>query len=163
MAYIYQATNKVNGKRYIGQTTYDKLSKRINTHWHYAKTSGSNLPFPNALRKYGRENFNWSILEECDKEVRGEREVYWIDKVKPEYNATKGGDGGTLGNPCSDETRKLISKGVSKKVKCIDTEEVFDSLQEASEWAGVSVGMISYACSGKRKTAGGYKWALINN
>ena len=121
MAYIYQATNKVNGKKYIGQTTYDKLRKRIGTHWHYAKTSGSNLPFPNALRKYGKDNFYWIVLEECNTEERGEREVYWIDKVKPEYNATKGGDGGSLGNPCSDKTKKLISEGVSKKVKCLDT------------------------------------------
>ena len=162
MAYIYQATNKVNGKKYIGQTTYDKLRKRIGTHLHYAKTSGSNLPFPNALRKYGRENFDWTILEECDKEIRGEREIYWIDKIKPEYNVTLGGDGGTLGNPCSEETKLKISKSVSKSVINIDTEEVFDSLQEAADFANVSVSMISYTCSGKRKSAGGYRWRLLD-
>ena len=163
MAYIYQATNKVNGKKYIGQTTYDKLRKRIGTHLHYAKTSGSNLPFPNALRKYGRENFDWTILEECDKEIRGEREVHWIDKIKPEYNATLGGDGGTLGHPCSEEKKRKLSKAVSKPVINLDTGEIFDSMADAAASVNVCVAMISFACSGKKKAAGGYRWSKINS
>jgi group I intron endonuclease len=162
MAYIYQATNKINGKKYIGQTSYDKLRKRIHTHLWYAKHKGSNLPFPNALRKYGKENFDWEILEECDNSIKGEREVYWIEKVKPEYNATKGGDGGSLGKPCSEEKKKLIAKGVSKRVQCVETGEVFNSLQEASDWAKVSVATISYACTGTLKTGGGYRWIRLS-
>lgn len=161
MAFIYRAVNKTNGKSYIGQTTYERLSQRINTHWWYANNKNTNLPFPNALRKYGRESFTWEILEECDTDQRGDREVFWIDKIKPEYNATLGGDGGTLGRPCSEETRNKISKGNSKKVINLDTGEVFDSLQDAAEFAGVSVGLISCVCSGKKKSAGGYKWSRM--
>lgn len=119
----------------------------------------TNTPFPYALIKYGRDRFDWIVLEECSKEDQGAREMYWIDKIKPEYNVTLGGDGGTLGHPCGEETREKISKAVAKSVVCLDTEEVFDSMQEAADFAGVSVGMISYACSGKRKTAGGYRWS----
>ena len=161
MAFIYQAVNKVNGKSYIGQTTYNKLYKRINTHWWYANRRDNNLPFCNALRMYGKKGFDWIVLEECSKEDRGAREMYWIDKIKPEYNVTTGGDGGRSGIPCGEETRAKISKAVAKSVVCLDTEEVFDSMQEAADFAGVSVGMISYACSGKRKTAGGYRWTLM--
>jgi len=160
VAFIYQAVNKENGKSYIGQTTYKKLRSRISTHIHYALHGGNNLPFCNAIRKYGRDAFDWIILEECSKEDRGVREIYWIDKIKPEYNVTLGGDGGSYGIPCSEETRKKISKAVAKSVINLDTEEVFDSLQEAADFAGVSVSMISMACSGRRKTAGGYQWTL---
>ena len=162
MAYIYQATNKINGKKYIGQTTYDKLRKRITTHIWYAKHKESNLPFSNAIRKYGKENFDWTILEECDPSVRGEREIFWIEKVKPEYNSTKGGDGGTLGRPCSEKTKKLISQKVGKRVKCIENEKVFNSIKEASEWAHCSTASISYNCIGKLKTAGGYTWVKLS-
>ena len=65
------------------------------------------MPFPNALRKYGRNNFLWEIIEETKKDNNGEREIYWIDTLKPQYNATLGGDGGRLmyaSNPTSTWT-----------------------------------------------------------
>ena len=143
MAYIYKATNNVNGKCYIGQTTYDKLYKRINTHWWYANNRDTNLPFSNALRKYGREGFTWEILEECDTDQRGDREVFWIDKIKPEYNATLGGDGGTLGHPCPEHVKEATRQARIVKVKDTHTGKVYNSQTEASEDTGVMVSSIS--------------------
>jgi transposase len=48
-----------------------------------------------AMRKYGRENFSFQILEECPEEQLAEREIYWIEKLntyKEGYNETRGGD-----------------------------------------------------------------------
>ena len=143
VAYIYQATNKVNGKKYIGQTTYDKLHKRINTHMWYAKHKDTNIPFSNALRKYGKDGFTWEILEECDKSVRGDREIYWISKLKPEYNATLGGDGGTLGRPCPEHVKEACRQSRIIKVKDKRTGKVYNSLGEAEEDTGVLVSSIS--------------------
>ena len=159
MAFIYRAVNIENGKSYIGRTSYNRLRQRESTHWWYAKNKPHNHPFPNALSKYGRDAFDWIVLEECSKEEQGVREVYWIDKIKPEYNVTLGGDGGSYGIPCSEEKKKILSKAVAKPVINLDTEEVYDSLQDAADFAGVSVSMISMVCSGKRKTAGGYRWS----
>ena len=39
-----------------------------------------------ALLHYGHENFSLEILEYCDKKVIIEREQYYIDLIKPEYN-----------------------------------------------------------------------------
>lgn len=47
-----------------------------------------------AMRKYGVENFEVSLIEETDNPE--EREVYWIEQkrsFKNGYNATLGGDG----------------------------------------------------------------------
>jgi len=159
MAYIYQATNKVNGKKYIGQTSYLKLYKRINTHWWYANNRNSNLPFPNALRKYGKKGFDWIILEECSKEEKGEREVYWINKVKPEYNATLGGDGGTLGRPCPKHVKEATRQSRIIKVKDNTTGKIYNSMKEAEEDTGVLVSSISRSIRKGVKR----RWSKINN
>jgi group I intron endonuclease len=39
-----------------------------------------------ALLKYGHSNFSLNILEYCEKDVLIEREQYYIDLIKPEYN-----------------------------------------------------------------------------
>lgn len=47
------------------------------------------------MRKYGRENFTFSILEECQEEDLKKREIYWIaklDSYHTGYNETYGGD-----------------------------------------------------------------------
>jgi group I intron endonuclease len=143
MAFIYKATNKQNGKFYIGQTSYNKLNKRIACHIHYANNSNSNLPFPNALRKYGRNGFIWEILEECDKEKRGEREIFWIKELNPHYNATLGGDGGTLGRKCPEHVKEATRKSRIVSVKDRTTGKIYNSMKEAKEDTGVLESSIS--------------------
>jgi len=143
MAYIYKATNKFNGKFYIGQTTYSKLSKRIACHIHYALNSNSNLPFPNALRKYGRNGFDWEIIEECKREERGEREIYWIDKLNPDYNVTLGGDGGTLGRPCPEHVKEATRQSRIVAVRDRTTGKEYPSMKEARADTGVLESSIS--------------------
>ena len=94
MAYIYQITNDINGKIYIGKTEYS-VEKRFKEHCTDAfKERNFNRPLYAAMRKYGIEHFHIEILEETDEaEIR---EVYWIEQkqsFKKGYNATKGGDG----------------------------------------------------------------------
>ncbi|WNL51065.1 intron-encoded endonuclease [Synechococcus phage S-CREM2] len=156
MAFIYKATNNKTGKSYVGRTSYARLSARIANHYYQARHKDHNIPFHNALRKYEREDFDWTILEECGKEEAGSREIYWIEQVNPEYNATRGGDGGTYGRECSEETRKKIAEGVGKKVRCIDTGVVYESAYEATRQTGLSG--ISRCCRGYSKTSGGLRW-----
>ena len=52
----------------------------------------------------------------------------------------------------SEESRNKISKANSKKVRCITTNEIFNSLKEASEKYNTS--HISKCCKGKIKSAG---------
>ena len=86
--YIYETTNLVNNKKYIGQHRAEKFDE---------KYVGSGKYLWNAIRKYGIENFECKIIEECDsREQLNEREIYWISfynavKSKNYYNITKGG------------------------------------------------------------------------
>lgn len=103
MLYIYKFTNKENGKTYIGQT--NNIEKRKRGHKSESfnpKSSGYNLPFHAAIRKYGWDNFDFEILEEVDddfgREYLNEREIFFINHYKSlkdqnGYNISEGGQG----------------------------------------------------------------------
>ena len=60
---IYKATNKKNGKVYVGQTT-NTLERRKRGHKDRAKNTNYNSHFHNAIRKYGFDVFKWEIIGE---------------------------------------------------------------------------------------------------
>jgi group I intron endonuclease len=120
---IYKATNKVNGKAYIGQTT-SSLKKRISSHWQQARyEKRANSAFQNALLKYGLDGFVVETIEECATvEELNDRERHWIatlDTVSPNgYNIEPGGGHFPMseatkaklrGRKLSPETRQLLS------------------------------------------------------
>lgn len=88
---IYKTTNLINGKIYIGQNRTCVPSYL-----------GSGKLITEAILKYGRENFEKTILEECQTiEQINERERYWISYYnstdrKIGYNISPGGE--TFGN-----------------------------------------------------------------
>ncbi len=81
---IYKTTNLINGNFYVGQD-----SKNDPTYL------GSGILLNRAIEKYGQENFKKEIIESCNNKVQlNDREIFWIDKLKPVYNIAKGGSGG---------------------------------------------------------------------
>jgi group I intron endonuclease len=147
MAFIYKATNTHNGKIYVGRTSKPKLRMRVDSHVWYAKNSNCNIPFANALKKYGKKGFLWEILEECSKEDAGSKEIYWIDKLKPQYNVTLGGDGGTYGKCCPDHVKEATRKARSKPVVDNTTGIIYPNAVEASKSTGVMKSSISRSCN----------------
>ena len=109
---IYKVTNKINGKVYIGQ------SVDIGRRWHQHMTAEDDIYFHKAIQKYGVENFEWEVIEQCKKKDLDEREIYWIeyyDSFNNGYNCTKGG-GGCNGAPlhqCSGEANSNWKGGIS--------------------------------------------------
>lgn len=99
MGLIYKVVNRINGKIYVGLTR-KALEERKKLHIHAAKYSRHYSLFHKAIRKYGAENFEWSILEECNDELLSKREQHYILENKswvrhPEtngYNLTPGGE-----------------------------------------------------------------------
>lgn len=97
MAYIYQITNNINGKIYVGKTTKNNIQERWEEHLKdYKKPRCEKRPLYDAMNKYSPENFSIKELEKCSLEELNDKEIYWIEKLgsfKYGYNATIGGDG----------------------------------------------------------------------
>ena len=50
-----------------------------------------------------------------------------------------------------------------KKVECVTTGVIYDSIKEASRQTGILASNISHCCHSRRKIAGGYQWAFAEN
>lgn len=50
-----------------------------------------------------------------------------------------------------------------KKVICMETQELFDSIQHVSNILGVSHSCVSSVCRGERKSCGGYHWMFYDD
>jgi group I intron endonuclease len=115
--YIYLTTNKINGKRYIGQ--------HKSKDWDY-KYFGSGKLLNRAIQKYGIENFTcFPLAWAWNREELNKLEIEYIAHCKPEYNLAKGGEGGSVkGRIVSAETKKKMSKKRKNKInlghKCSD-------------------------------------------
>lgn len=110
---IYKATNKINGKIYIGQTI-KKLQTRKLSHINAGLAKRDNNIFHNSIRKHGEDNFTWEIVEFCDsKGELDDMEFHYIkqyDSLLPKgYNMTAGG-GGMLNYKITEEHRKNLSE-----------------------------------------------------
>lgn len=146
---IYKTTNKINGKIYIGKDKYNKDS-------YY----GSGLIIKQALKKYGKSNFQKEILFESDNinEIN-DMEKYYIKHFNSQnhdigYNITSGGDGGLdsftfhpnreqllanrtgeknsfYGKKHSNETKMKISKSNSGKTHSVEVRlKISNTLKE---------------------------------
>ncbi len=97
---VYMATNKINGKCYIGYT--NDIEGRIKEHKSRMK-SKNNIKFYNALRKYGFDYFCWEILAETSnikyaKHLES-KYIYMYDSMNIGYNSTPGGESSPMHNP----------------------------------------------------------------
>ena len=134
---IYKATNKVNGKSYIGFDS--NWPSRPRGHKHNA-LHGKDYALSHAIRKHGWDSFEWHPLYQstCRTHTLDTMEEYFIREYKTHvddngYNMTLGGEGnagftdevkwkmgscnrGKKRGPMSAERRQAISdakKGVS--------------------------------------------------
>lgn len=156
---IYCHLNKINGKRYIGQTSQKLQDRWRNGEGYKPKNDkDTNRHFYNAIKKYGWDNFEHIILEENipSLEEANKKEKYWIkfyntfeDKTKG-YNMTPGGDGvildkesreklkQTLIQTYKDHPEKVIyqrkkqAEISGKPVYCFELNKSYVSLSEAA-------------------------------
>ena len=116
---IYKITNNVNGKIYIGMTT-QSISVRFAQHISLSKNSDINTIISKAIRKYGRDNFTISEIDNAENidDLKKKEAEHIIDckTIAPNgYNIKKGGQvggngGANLGKTWSKEAKKRHSK-----------------------------------------------------
>ena len=109
----------VNDKIYIGSAI--KFRKRWDLHrFQLRKNIHENKHLQRAWNKYGEENFEFKILEICDKNVLLDKEQCWLDWTKSYetgYNISKNVYYSRLGIKSSKEHIEKIVKANKGKAK----------------------------------------------
>ena len=82
---IYMIINLINGNKYIGSSK--DIQQRLQSHRAVLRHNHHyNEHLQRAWNKYSEDNFEYSILEFCSETQRIEREQFYINVLKPEYN-----------------------------------------------------------------------------
>lgn len=174
---VYLATNKINGKRYIGCTS---KSLRRRMHQHLADAAGHRggcRIFYAAIRKYGPDAFEWrKISDHLTRTEMLSAERSEIAKFKPEYNISAGGQG-TNSVPWTEDRKKQMSAfmkgrkmtpearqkwrdsyaegGIRNPIICLNDGLTFKNASEAASHYGIAYNSVSRSarlsvrCDGK--------------
>ena len=161
---LYMHRNIFNGKVYIGITSIKAEERWKNGHG-YCK----NKYFWRAINKYGwKEGFEHIILfEGLSKEVACLLEECYIalyDSANPNrgYNRTLGGESYTLTQEVLEYKTKSTQEANNKKVICLETKEIFNSINELSEELGIPQSNVSLIVNNRRRYKG-YTYVLYED
>lgn len=151
---IYKVENLINGNCYVGQSV--DITTRWNDHmWVANKEYRHEYEYPlyRAIRKYGIDNFGFEILEEVySKDDLTSRELYWYEKLKPEYNQMKPTESSSYKRPVFAIDMNTLK--ISKR---------YDSLKQAAEDTRTSSGNIHKALNGDVIHLKGFYWCYEEN
>jgi hypothetical protein len=126
--FIYITTNMINGKRYIGQ-------RKFYRNWN--EYLGSGKLIKRAIEKYGKQNFNRTIVAIAfSEEQLNIFEKEWInlfdsDKNEDYYNIAQGGHGNTLSGLTDIQMKELKIKQSIASTGRTHTES---TKKKMSEW-----------------------------
>lgn len=86
---IYKISCSANGKFYIGSTRTN-LVQRMSAHKTRLRNGiHDNLKMQSSWNKYGEAAFSFDIIETCEPEIAYDREQFYMDSLKTEFNNTK--------------------------------------------------------------------------
>lgn len=132
MWYIYMWRNKINNKIYIGKTIQIP-SRRKAKHMYDARANKDDYPIHSAMRKYGINNFEFSIILECEENERllnflEMQYIVWYNSQVPNgYNVEAGGEGHPRPKNYGKKRKHFDQTGM-KKNWC---EESLQSIRES--------------------------------
>ena len=139
---IYMYENNINQKKYIGQTCLS-LSQRAGKNGIKYKNC---IYFYKAIQKYGWNNFSVKILEDnLTLEEANMKEQQYINFYNTKnknygYNLRDGGSHGHLAETTKEKISNSLKSinnpnyGKGKKIRCINTGEIFDNASRAAQW-----------------------------
>ena len=82
---VYIIINRTNGHKYVGQSLLSQ--NKVWQHHIQSAMRMSQESLHKAMRKEGNHNFMIKELVDCHESELDEKEQYWIDQYKPEYNS----------------------------------------------------------------------------
>lgn len=137
---IYSIENKINHKKYIGQ------SVNIKSRWcsHRADLNNGNHDndyLQKSWNKYGEQNFEFKVLEECLENVLNDKERHYIDLYNTMnrdygYNLKSGGQDK---NYVTEDVKKKISKSNKRYYKEHPNAKIQSSINAYKQWSNPEI------------------------
>lgn len=181
----YDSTNEEKGyniqrgglNRAVSQDTRAKLSAHSKELWANAEHRGymsqvmkDKWQTQEYITKQieSRAHRNWALSEDGRKRISEARKAYiaehgtptqgigHTEQAKQKIRESKMGEKNPMYGKTTSEYQKQRAKEChSKKIRCIETGEIFESRQDAATWAGLKTtsGIIDYL-AGRKKSAG---------
>ena len=127
---VYKITNTINGSFYIGSSLNVKHRMSV----HRCKSMWKQLPSNKMyqdMESIGVHKFTFEIIEECPKEILRDREQYYIELLKPDYNNLYAkGHNLERYKQTSDayeqtEKRKAQHRNYNQSEKCKKTKKIY--------------------------------------
>lgn len=81
IVYIYVIINKIDRVAYVGQTTDPERRKRN----HFEGKNSGNKNLSKDIKKFGKDNFTFEVIDECWYRHRYIVEAWWTRKYGKEY------------------------------------------------------------------------------
>lgn len=168
--YIVYMHTTPSGKRYIGITSQLPCQR-----WKRGKHYKTQV-FGRAVEKYGWDNIKHEILHTgLTEEEAKAKEIELIAKYRTTeyeygYNITQGGNtSSNKGKPPTEKQLNCLKKGWKesekrkRKVICLETLKVYDSIVEAKTDTGATNISSCLATKGVYKKSGGYHWSYYDS
>lgn len=137
---VYCYTNKINGKKYVGQTINPE--QRYNSHKSNYQNSNSteyNSLIHKAFRKYGYDNFTYEILVKDidDIHVLNELEIYYIKKFNCQapngYNVEIGGKNSPKPKTLEHRKKEIWGQAKLTEKEVIELRKAYQNKQSPTE------------------------------
>lgn len=132
---IYKITCLPNNKIYIGSSS--DIKNRWCRHRKNMETGKGNPNMLNSYKKYGKNNFIFEIIEECETNELINREIYWADFYKSNghtlFNCGDFIESPTRGVEVSLETRLKISKSLIGNARTKGKKQSEETKKKISE------------------------------
>lgn len=139
--FIYKIVNNINGKIYVGKTNNPVVRK--SDHFREYLKDQTKLLYK-AMRKYGIENFEFIVIEQCEDSVWEEREKYWIEHYQTltdkGYNMIDGGSEPPHPTAENHPLAKLSWKDVNEIKVLLAKNEIF--IREIASQYNISIDQI---------------------
>lgn len=168
---IYIIRNLVNNKVYIGKSK--NVKQRKNAHFSALKLNKhNNQHLQNSYNKYGKNNFQFDVLEYCEESLLPSKEMYYIELYKNNYNIIQSIDNRQdFPQEMKDKMKQSkIHKGLTVSIYSynINTQEItkWDSIKECSNTLDLNRRMIQKILKDKKHSYKGFRFnytGVFNN
>lgn len=131
---------------------------------HYIKLYNSMIPFGYNMCEGGDNTKGYTHNDETKRKMSAAKKGKYLGSDNPFYSKTHSDETkeklskARKGRTLNSEWRENLAKGHYKKVLCVETGTVYNSINECAETLGLKATHITRVCKGKRQTTGGYHW-----